>query len=136
MVSFARYALFASLVASALGGVAMCVLVVKFGFAPPDDEPVDDRHRRLFATHLGHAFAAVAFALTAMFTVVALLSEPPARLRSGAGDVAALEGRLQVVEGVLRRMERSLTNLAERVASDAAPPASVPSFRPSDRRQP
>ena len=67
MDALARYALFGCVLASSLGGIAVCVVGFKYGLAPPaEDDPIEATHRRLFVTHLAHAFAVVAFALTAM----------------------------------------------------------------------
>lgn len=67
MEMFARYALFGCVLASGLGGIAVCVVGFKYGLVPPaEDDPIELTHRRLFVTHFAHAFAVVAFALTAM----------------------------------------------------------------------
>ncbi|HXG03262.1 MAG TPA: hypothetical protein VNO23_07635, partial [Candidatus Binatia bacterium] len=68
MNSLAYYALVASVVAAAVGGVLVCLLVAAFGFTWGDGQPeVVERRRRL--TRAGHAAAGLAFGLSALFAV-------------------------------------------------------------------
>jgi hypothetical protein len=116
----ARYALIACIVTSALGGLVITVLVFRFGLAPPEvDEPLEVTHRRLFASHLGHALATVAFALSALLAAVALLVQPPAsRIAAEQAaeqtDVYAIAQRLNRVEDLVRRMTETLDQTVER----------------------
>ena len=76
----AQYALTGSVVASALGGITLSLLIVGYGFTSAEDETPDAARRRLFLIRIGHAAAAVCFAVTALLSVVALAS------RSAVGD--------------------------------------------------
>jgi hypothetical protein len=126
----AQYALTLSVVASAVGGVVLCALVVKYGFAPPEDETAALSHRRRFMTRLGHAVAAVCFAATALLSLLALspragapLSSPPPAEAARLGDhVRTLEGRVTALEQLLERLTVSVERLIARV-EHAVPPA-------------
>ena len=68
-----RFAASAIIVSAALGAIVMCLLVLRYGFATDDDdEHPGDRARRVLATRVGHAVAAVCFAASAVFAVVVL----------------------------------------------------------------
>jgi hypothetical protein len=113
-----RYALIACIVTSALGGVVISVLVFRYGLAPPEpDEPLPVVHRRLFASHLGHALATVAFALTALLAAVALLADPgPPVIDAEQRQVEAqaVSQRLDAVEDMVRRMTETLDQTVDR----------------------
>jgi hypothetical protein len=123
----ALYALTGSILASAIGGIVLCSLIVRYGFAPPSpDEPVQLTHRRFFATRLTHAIAAVCFAATAVLSVVAV-----ARL-AGAGrqtpiataeDVRALEARVAAIEDIVHTVDSALAGILQRL-EEVAPAAS------------
>ena len=116
MNALARYALTASVVASAVGGVVLCLLVLKYGLAPPEeDEPINTAHRRFFMTRLGHAVAAACLATSVVLTVLALAlganrppdgAAPPPALNQE--ELRGLEGRLEAVEEAVRRIGRSI----------------------------
>jgi hypothetical protein len=74
MQTFAQLALPATIVASALGAVVLCVVLLLYGFK---NEPDDDRSpaARLLVIRLGHAVAAGCFAAALMFSTVALTEQ-------------------------------------------------------------
>jgi len=125
-----RYALTISVVASAVGGIVLCALILKYGLVPPEeDEHPPLARRRVFVIRTGHAVAAVCFAVTAVMAVVAL-SRPPAATGGGATeeqlrrlerDVRALDTRLASVEDVLERVGGAVDELAARLDPSASP---------------
>jgi hypothetical protein len=109
--TLARYALFGCVLASGLGGIAVCAVGFKYGLVPPtEDDPIEVTHRRLFATHLAHAFAVVAFALTAVLTGTVLVLDRAGTLVAGGQrhEVQAIQRRLDGVEAVVRQMTDTL----------------------------
>ncbi len=122
----AQYALTGSVVASAVGGIVLCLLIVRYGFGPPDDEAPAAARRRLFFTRLGHSLAAVCFAVTALLSVTALApraagtapGDMPARL---ADEIRTLEARIQALEAGIGRLQGTLDGLLRRV--EVAEPA-------------
>lgn len=130
MHSIAHYAA-AIILTSALGAFVLCLLVIRYGFTPAEDEPPPARHRRFFVTRLGHAAGAVCFAITAALAGVALGES--ARAPAGVApvvsepvDVAPLHaGQAQLAHDVRtldERIERTEALLAELRAAAAAPP--------------
>src|SRR6058998_3563151 len=108
---FARYALFGCVLASSLGGIAVCVVGFKYGLAPPaEDDPIEATHRRLFVTHLAHAFAVVAFALTAMLagSVLMLDRRAPSSAAGQRNEVQSFQRRLDGVEALVTQMTQTL----------------------------
>ena len=65
MHAIAHYGLGLSIVTSALGAFMLCLLVFRYGFAPPDEEAPNERYRRHFVTRLGHAASAVTVCFSA-----------------------------------------------------------------------
>ncbi|HEV8641695.1 MAG TPA: hypothetical protein VGV13_11410 [Methylomirabilota bacterium] len=116
MNTLAHYALTGSIVASALGGLVLCGLIVKYGFLPPEDERIDVARRRIFVTRLGYTFAATCFAVTTLLTVVALSPRSgvadPARL---ADDLHALAARVSAIESLVRQINVSVEAMLLRV---------------------
>jgi hypothetical protein len=114
---FARYALFGCVLASGLGGIAVCAVGFKYGLVPPaEDDPIELTHRRLFATHLAHAFAVVAFALTAVLAGTVLILD-----RSGAPvagsqrqELHTVQRRLDGIEAVVGQMTETLERAMRR----------------------
>ena len=116
MDAFVRYALFGSVLVSGLGGIAVCAVGFKYGLTPPaEDDPIELTHRRLFATHLAHAFAVVAFALSSMLAGTVLIAGHGAAGSVAGRDVQAVQQRLDGVEALVKNMtetlERSLNRL-------------------------
>lgn len=133
MHPIAYYAVAATILTSALGAFLLCVLVFRYGFEPPEDEVVEDRHRRFFVTRLGHAGGAVCFAITAGLAAVALgmpsrtVVDVP-RPEVTRADVAALRAGDSRVDEALRaiaeRLARTETSIAD-VRANAARAADV-----------
>ena len=151
MHAIAQYGLGLSIVTSALGAFLLCLLVLRYGFAPPDEEAPDERYRRHFVTRLGHAASAVCFAISAGLVAVVLGSPVPrvdapapeamvtpaelATLRSEnerLGDfVHTLTARLDETETAVQRLRAMSTDTGakldrlERIAN-ASRPVPVP----------
>jgi len=109
------YALTGSVVASALGGITLSLLIVGYGFAAGDDETPAAAQRRLFLLRLGHAAAAVCFAVTALLSVVVIASATHRGDSATARDLRALEARIGAVETRVNEIGRSIDAVLERV---------------------
>jgi hypothetical protein len=115
MEPFVRYALFACIVASAADGVVISIVAFKYGLPPPsEDDPIALTHRCLFITQLGRAFAAVAFAATAVLAAAAMVSGGASTERQRQ-DVQALSQRLDEVGGLVRQMTEALDQALDRL---------------------
>ncbi|MGH7389617.1 MAG: hypothetical protein ACREM3_09195 [Candidatus Rokuibacteriota bacterium] len=136
MDEVARYALTASVVASAVGGIVLCAIILRSGPGPPEeDEYPLPAHRMLFI-RTGQCVAAVCFAVTALLAVVALSRAPQSaaadaspEVRRLEHEVRALEARLGNVEEVLGRVGGAIDDLAARL--DPSRPGSAGSPRRS-----
>lgn len=138
MNPLAHYALTGSIVASALGGLVLCGLIVKYGFLPAEDEPIVVARRRIFITRLAHTFAAACFAFTALLSVVALSprsgvlasrlrNAEPARL---AEDLRALDARVSAMESLVRRINVAVEAMLLRIeGAEPRPPTADRSAR-------
>ncbi|HXG03263.1 MAG TPA: hypothetical protein VNO23_07640 [Candidatus Binatia bacterium] len=133
MQPLTQYLLTGSIVASALGGLVLCLVIIRYGFPAPEDEAPDEAQRRIFLTRLGHAVAAFCFAVTALLTAAAL----GARGSGGAAadtdvgrlttEIRALDERVAAVEQAVVRVSHSLDALLEHAErANAAPPAATP----------
>lgn len=131
MHPFTHYAA-AIILTSALGAFVLCLLVIRYGFTPAEDEPLPARHRRFFVTRIGHAVGAVCFAITAVLAGVALSLASRAPVATPAAtttpaDVAPLQaGQTRLVHDLRaldERIERTEAALAELRAASAAAPA-------------
>jgi hypothetical protein len=123
MDPLARYALYGCIAASGLGGVVLSIVTVKYGLVPPsEDDPIEVTHRRLFVTHLSHAFAAMAFAAVALLAAAVVLREGGLRQDQGA-HVQAIAEEVRGVEQLTHDMSRKLEQLMDRLEQrDAARP--------------
>jgi hypothetical protein len=135
MQVISHYALTASVIASAIGGVVLCLLLFLYGAVPPDEEPRGVARRRTLVTRLGHTLAAACFAVTAVLALVVVAREAGAGRPAGesqrlAEDVHALEVRVAAVESVVQRVAASLDLLVRRVEQDGDPAASARPARP------
>lgn len=120
-----------SIVASVLGAVLICVLVLRYGFGT-DDEIPDPRIRRRSLTRVGHGLAALFFGLAALLALYSVADGTraarviTARLREPA---RALEERLRAAEHTARQM---VANLGEMLRREAPPrPVSRDTARPA-----
>ena len=112
MDMFGSAALFACIVASGVGGVAITFVAFRYGLVPPEhDEPVAHIRRRLFATQLAHAIAAVGFAITALTAAAVMVTKgvvvTPDSLKAPSSErLNNVESLVQQMTDVLDRMER------------------------------
>src|SRR2546428_5338032 len=68
--------LVACILASALGALVMCLLVLRYGFTPVSDTDREGADHQLLVTRLGHATAGVCFLTTAILATVVLVTTP------------------------------------------------------------
>jgi len=126
MDAVARYALTGAVVASALGGIVLCALILN-GLAPPEEDEFGPlARRRVFAVRIGHSIAAVCFAVTALLVVIHLSRVPRVAPRAAEverlnEEIEALRGRLDGVERVLERVGAAVDELAGRLDPSASP---------------
>lgn len=164
MASLAHYALPGIIVLASAGAFLMCLLVIRYGFTPLEEDP-EDAGRRLFLTRLGHAAAAVCFAGAALLAAAAVsargapapvaargadadtLDEVQARLGEQAREIARLtealhrrqldvEGRLAAAESAPSRTERVLPAAERPLAERARPAAERSEATVESRRRP
>lgn len=164
MASLAHYALPGIIVLASAGAFLMCLLVIRYGFTPLEEDP-EDAARRLFLTRLGHAAAAVCFAGAALLAVATVsargapapvarhgadadtLGEVQARLGEQAREIARLtetlhrlqldvEERLAAAESAPSRTERVLPAAERPVAERARPAAERSEATVESRRRP
>src|SRR5260370_28475598 len=64
------------ILASALGALVMCLLVLRYGFMPILETNPARADRDLLVTRFGHAFAGVCFATSAILAVVYIARAP------------------------------------------------------------
>ena|SRR5687767_6169259 len=115
---FARLALFVCIVASGLGGLAITFVAFRYGLVPPEqDDPVEVIRRRLFATQLAHAFAAVAFSVTAFSAAAVMIANSGTPTADGR---AAVSDRLDNVESLVRTMTSTLERTVDRLEQEPA----------------
>jgi hypothetical protein len=127
-------------VLGALGAVALCVLVVLYGFTPAGEEPPGQTARRLLITRVGHAFAAVCFVATSILITMVLV-RPASVPEPAAGadaqveildtQVAGQESRLSEAERRLLELENAMQR---RLAETPPPRPAVTVERPATRR--
>lgn len=160
MQSISQFALAASIFASVMGALVMCVLVFRYGFTvpSPSDAEVGPTPSDVLITRVGHAVAGVCFAATAVLAIVALSVRTPERNATSAPAVAAptpvevvaaaepaSEGRAARVEGEvgaldalevrLAEAEAQLARLDGEIRSKSAPTDAIEPKRPVARRE-
>src|SRR6266540_1886757 len=108
MQTFAHYALPAAIVASALGAVVFCIVLLLYGFATVADDEPRFPSRRLFVIRIGHALAATCFA------AVVILPESGTPRSS---DEDALEARINVLEQRLEAAEKRSGDVRDQPAT-------------------
>src|SRR5262245_40385733 len=123
------WALSGIILASAVGALLICMLVLRYGFPKRtwDRESSGGRTPGATALLLGHAAASVCFAVTAILAVVGLvhqsrvtaaLSAPEVEAgRAGGAEIAELRQALAGVEERLGRAEQLVANADARVAA-------------------
>ncbi|MGH7393149.1 MAG: hypothetical protein ACREM3_27400, partial [Candidatus Rokuibacteriota bacterium] len=85
----ARFALPAILALSAAGALIVATLLMRYGFASPEDEDLDDAEQRIGATRIAHALVAFCFAAVAVLAVAALAARSaPVSLHAGVEERA------------------------------------------------
>ena len=126
MQAFAQHALPGTILASALGAVVLCVVLLFYGLRT---EPDDERSpaARLLLIRVGHALAAACFAAALMLGTVALLARD--RARASADDVRRLEVEVS-------RLQRRLTTAESRLADVEAPRSVMATAVPIEPRRP
>ncbi len=122
MQTFAHYALPAAIVASALGAVVFCIVLLLYGFATVADDEPRFPSRRLFVIRIGHALAATCFAAVVILTTVAFLDERRAVVLPESGtprssDEDALEARINVLEQRLEAAEKRSGDVRDQPAT-------------------
>ncbi len=153
MASLAPYALPGIIVLTSAGAFLMCLLVIRYGFTPLEEDPEEAAHR-LFLTRLAHAAAAVCFAGAALLAVAAwsARSVPAGAAGRGAGpaEAAGLEAEVREQAREILRLTEALQRLQldveERLAAaeprklEASPESARPGGKPrrpaAERGQP
>jgi hypothetical protein len=162
MQSITQYALVASIFASVIGALVMCVLVFRYGFtvpAPSDSEdgptPTD-----VLVTRVGHAVAGACFAATAVLAIVGLALRAPQATTSRApapvppapvaatvepvreapssqlpDEVDALQRRLARAEAELTRINGEMKARSARAEARVPTHATAPSIAPAAKRE-
>src|SRR5262245_41500217 len=125
MQTFAQHALSGTILASALGAVVLCVILLFYGFkTEPDDERAPGR--RVLLIRLGHAVAAACFAAALMLSTAALLDQRraavPAPRAPRSDELRRLEAQVEALEERLAAAESRASAAAPRVVT-AAPVA-------------
>jgi hypothetical protein len=108
---FTQFALPATIVVSAIGAVALCVVLFFYGFRGEEDEGPAPA-RRLFAMRLGHAVAVACFAAALVLGSVALVEH-----RRVPAPVASASTATTQPSEDLRRLEAHVRSLEERLAA-------------------
>jgi hypothetical protein len=123
----AHSVLTACVVASALGALVMCLLVLRYGFWSADDR-AGDAYRRTFVTRMGHAFAGACFGITAILAVVALAvpGAPPVapsardEIASDAAEEVAASTEREIAAGRIGGVENEVRELDRRMEAAEA----------------
>ena len=141
MPAFAPAMLAAAVALSALGAVAICVLVVLYGFTPTGEEPAGNAPRRLIFTRVGHALAAVCFTATAILIATVLVrassvvrttvAVPDARVPGLDQEISGQETRLSETERRLHDLEEAVRRGNDEATAPAATaPAAMQTRQP------
>jgi hypothetical protein len=150
MPAFAPAALGVAVAVSAVGAVALCILVVLYGFTPTGDEASDETAaRRLLVTRVGHALGAVCFTATTILIAVVLaraqmsppsMPAPDPRVPRLNAQITEQADRLSRTETRLQRLENAAARRVAEPPASASPPtgqaaeersASPPRHRPA-----
>jgi hypothetical protein len=96
--------------ASALGGLIMCLLVLRDAFSPATAQALRTDHD-LQITRVGHVIAAVCFAMTALLAIILVARAP---LRAGQPRVGPPDAR---ITERLTALDRDRATLVERLSA-------------------
>ena len=120
MQTFAQFALPGTILASAVGAVVLCVVLLVHGFrSEPDDERAP--MRRLLLVRLGYALAAACFAVALMLSTAAFLDQR--RVAAAvplAPPTAATTDETQRLEARVNELEQRLAAAESRVSDSSA----------------
>jgi hypothetical protein len=121
MPSISSFALIASIVASVMGALVVCVLVFRYGFTipAPSDADAGPSPADVLTTRIGHAVAAACFAATGVLAVVALSLQAPQRAPT-VGTTASVSTPTRAVSAKAERAEADLVTLRQRLAAAEA----------------
>lgn len=123
-----RVVLLTIILASAVGAITMCLLVIRYGFPAADDGEPENASRRLVVTRIGHALAGACFAVVAVLaTILAVrppvtpppvIAAPPSTSPEPPADTV---GRVRAeMEELALRLEERITALEERTSAAAS----------------
>jgi len=120
MQTFAQFALPGTILASAVGAVVLCVVLLLYGFkSEPDDERAP--MRRLLLTRLGYALAAACFAVALMLSTAAFLDQRRVAAAAPlAPPTAPTTDETQRLEARVNELEQRLAAAESRVNDSAA----------------
>ncbi|HXG04883.1 MAG TPA: hypothetical protein VNO23_15900 [Candidatus Binatia bacterium] len=140
MTSLAHYALPGIIVLASVGAFLMCLSVIRYGFAPLEEDP-DEVARRLLVTRLAHAAAAVCFAGTALLAVAAwsVRGAPATAARraetDALGEVQALVGeQAREITRLTDALHRLQLEVEERLAAAESKPRGGEAGQPAAER--
>jgi hypothetical protein len=129
MQTFSQFALPGTILASALGAVVLCLVLLVYGFrSEPDDERAPGP--RLFLIRLGHAVAAGCFALALMLSTVAFIDQRRAAAPAPPEQVRRLDVRLNALEQRLAYREPQANVVAAAPREEVASPVVEETRRP------
>jgi hypothetical protein len=131
MQTFAQFALPGTIVASAVGAVVLCVVLLLYGFkSEPDDERAP--MRRLLLMRLGYALAAACFAIALMLSTAAFLDQR--RVAAAvplSPPTAPTTDEAQRLEARVNELEQRLAAAESRASDSAAVAPSPATIAPS-----
>jgi len=113
------------ILASALGALVMCLLVLRYGFTPVSDTEPERADHQLLVTRLGHATAGVCFVATAILATVVLAKTPAQPVDTFVGEsdprvterLAALERERQALREQITALGGTVQALREQVGA-------------------
>jgi hypothetical protein len=118
--ALAQSAVTASVVACVIGAVIVSLVVLRYGFTSPLDEPSARTVRRVVLTRLGHTVAAVCLAVSAVLGILVLASPPASSVPPPAAaptvvELRALDARVSAVEAALQRVDTGIATVLNRL---------------------
>ena len=103
------------ILASGLGAVIVCALLLVYGYAPESSEKPNEAIRRLALTRAAHGAATVCFAVSVLLAIVALGLH--ARAASESGAVARPTAELGATVGEVQERQARLREEVSRMAA-------------------